>query len=406
MIKAKTQSFIALAYFLIASSLGIILRLFPTANINANYKFIVHTHSHIALLGWVYIGLTTLIFHLFIKEEAKKRYSKLFLVTQITIIGMLISFPITGYALFSIIFSTLFIICSYWFYAFYRKNNNFSKDSYASKFINASLLFMIVSSIGPWALGMIMNTLGSTSHWYKNAIYFYLHFQYNGWFIFCLLGLFFNILEKNAISIPKKVSADFYKLMIFSCILTVFLSFLWTEPPFIIYFLAIMGVFYQLFAFFKFYQIIKKYKTIIKNRTSFFFYKLISLVFIFFSLKIAMQSITAIPYFAALSFQIKDFVIGYLHLVFLGITSISILFFLHQNKLLNVSKRFTIIYLIGFTLSEIFIFYKGFCNWQQISVIDNYYIVLVFISALMPIGILGIFVSNLRTTFSTLKKPL
>ena len=406
MIKAKTQSFIALAYFLVASSLGIILRLFPTANINANYKFIVHTHSHIALLGWIYIGLTTLIFHLFIKEETKKRFSKLFLATQITILGMLISFPITGYALYSIIFSTLFIICSYWFYIFYRKNNNFSKDSYASKFINASLLFMIVSSIGPWALGMIMNTLGSASHWYKNAIYFYLHFQYNGWFIFCLLGLFFSILEKNAISIPKKVGADFFKLMIFSCILTVFLSFLWTEPPFIIYFLAIMGVFYQLFAFFKFYQIIKKYKAIIKNRTSFFFYKLISLVFIFFSLKITMQSITSIPYFAALSFQIKDFVIGYLHLVFLGITSISILFFLHQNKLLIVSKNFTIIYLIGFTLSEIFIFFKGFCNWQQISIIDNYYIILVLISALMPIGILGIFVSNLRTIFSTLKKPL
>ena len=165
MIKAKTQSFIALAYFLIASSLGIILRLFPTININANYKFIVHTHSHIALLGWVYIGLTTLIFHLFIKKEAKKRYLKLFIFTQISILGMLISFPITGYALFSIIFSTLFIICSYWFYAFYKKNNNFNKNSYASKFINASLLFMIVSSIGPWDLGIIMNTLGSTSHW-------------------------------------------------------------------------------------------------------------------------------------------------------------------------------------------------------------------------------------------------
>jgi hypothetical protein len=406
MIKAKTQSFIALAYFLIASSFGIILRLFPTININANYKFIVHTHSHIALLGWVYIGLTTLIFHLFIKNEAKKRYSILFVITQITILGMLISFPITGYALFSIIFSTLFIICSYWFYGFYRKNNSFSKDSYASKFINASLLFMVISSIGPWALGIIMNTLGSTSHWYKNAIYFYLHFQYNGWFIFCLLGLFFNILEKNAISIPKKVISDFFNLMIFSCILTVFLSFLWTEPPFIIYFLAIMGVFYQLFAFVKFYKILENYKGIIRQKTSSFFFKIMKIIFILFSLKIAMQSITAIPYFAALSFQIKDFVIGYLHLVFLGVTSLSLFFFLHQNKLIIVSRRFMIIYLVGFILSEIIIFYKGFCNWHQLSILDNYYTILVFISVLMPIAVLGIFASNLRTTFSTLKKPL
>ena len=110
MIKAKTQSFVALTYFLVASSLGIVLRLFPTISMNANYKFIVHTHSHIALLGWVYIGLTTLIFKLFIKSEAKKKYSKIFVITQITILGMLFSFPITGYALFSIIFSKYYTI--------------------------------------------------------------------------------------------------------------------------------------------------------------------------------------------------------------------------------------------------------------------------------------------------------
>ncbi|KGL63540.1 hypothetical protein [Polaribacter sp. Hel1_85] len=406
MIKAKTQSFIALAYFLIASSLGIILRLFPTININANYKFIVHTHSHIALLGWVYVGLTTLIFHLFIKSEAQKKYLKLFFATQITLIGMLISFPITGYALFSIIFSTLFLICSYWFYGFYRKNNSFNKDSYASKFIYTSLIFMITSSIGPWALGIIMNTLGSTSHWYKNAIYFYLHFQYNGWFTFCLLGLLFYLLEKNTVSIPKKVITDFYRLMVYSCVLTLFLSFLWTDPPFIVYFLAIIGVFYQLFAFLKLYQLIKKYKAIIKNSTSFFFYKLLNLVFILFSIKIAMQSITTIPYFATLSFQIKDFVIGYLHLVFLGIISLTLLYFLHQNKLISIPKKWLIMYLIGFILSEILIFYKGFSNWQQLSIIENYYILLIIVSALMPIGIIGVFFSNLKSTFSTPKESL
>jgi hypothetical protein len=406
MIKAKTQSFIALTYFLIASTLGIILRLFPIINVNANYRFVVHTHSHIVLLGWVYIGLTSLIFHLFIKNEAKKSYSKIFLTTQFSILGMLISFPITGYAFYSIFFSTLFIICSYWFYIFYRKNNTFNKNSYTSKFINASLIFMIISSIGPWSLGIIMNTLGSTSHWYKNAIYFYLHFQYNGWFIFCLLGFFFYIIEKNRILIPKKIITDFFRLMIFSCILTLFLSFLWIKPPFIISFLAMMGIGYQLFTFYKFYKIIKNYKPIIKSKTSFFFYKILNLVFLFFALKIAMQSITAIPYFAALSFEIKDFVIGYLHLVFLGVVSLSILFFLHQNKLLIVSKKFTIIYLFGFLLSEVLIFYKGYCTWQQLLVIDNYYIVLILASALIPMGLLGIFLSNLNTTFPILKKLL
>ncbi|WP_158837637.1 hypothetical protein [Polaribacter sp. L3A8] len=404
MIKAKTQSFVALSYFLIASSLGILLRLFPITDVNANYRFIVHTHSHVALLGWVYIGLTTLIFHLFIKEESKKRYTKLFLCTQVTIIGMLVSFPITGYALFSIIFSTLFIICSYWFYAFFRKNNNFKKDSYVFQFINASLIFMIISSVGPWSLGIIMNTLGTTSHWYKNAIYFYLHFQYNGWFLFCLLGVFLHFLEKNNRVISKKKITTFFWLMIFSCIFTLGLSFLWIQPPITIYIIALLGIVTQLITLIQFYQIIKNKKAFLKKNISPFPYKLISFVFVLLSLKIIMQTITVTPYFATLSYQIKDFVIGYLHLVFLGITSLSILFFLHQNKLLKVSKIWTVIYLTGFILSEILIFYKGFCNWQQISILNNYYIILVLISALLPISILGIFITNIKAIYSTPKE--
>ena len=406
MMKAKTQSFVALLYFLIASSLGILLRLFPIIDINIDYKFFVHTHSHVALLGWVYIGLTTLIFHLFITEEAKSKYSNLFLCTQVTIVGMLISFPITGYALFSIIFSTLFIICSYWFYAFFRKNNNLDKDSSALKFINTSLLFMIISSIGPWSLGIIMNTLGSTSHWYKNAIYFYLHFQYNGWFIFCLLGLFFSFLEKHHSIIPKKKVASFYRLMLWGCVFTLPLSFLWVKPHITIYILALLGVLTQFFALIQFYQLIKHQKSFLKEKTTPFFYRLISFIFVLFTLKTLMQSITVIPYFATLSYQIRDFVIGYLHLVFLGIISLSILFFLHQNKLLKLPKVWISIYLIGFLFSEILIFYKGFCNWQQLSIINNYYTILVLISVLMPIGILGIFITNIKPTFSNLKEPV
>gem|GEM_PF-2865464 len=59
------------------------------------------------------------------------------------------------------------------------------------------------------------------------------------------------------------------------------------------------------------------------------------------------------------------------------------------------------IYLLGFILSEILIFYKGFCNWQQLSIINNYYVILIGFSALIPIGLLGIFIQSLKPTFST-----
>jgi hypothetical protein len=406
MIKAKTQSFIALAYFLIASSLGIILRLFTTTNINFTYKYVVHTHSHIALLGWVYIALTSLIFHVSIKKKAVKKYSIIFWGTQITILGMLFSFPFIGYALFSILFSTLFLICSYWFFSFFKKHHHLNKNNYGYKFINTALLFMTISSIGPWALGIIMNTLGNTSHWYKNAIYFYLHFQYNGWFIFCLFGLLFLLLEKHQLSIQKKMISTFYTLMILSCGFTLFLSFLWIKPPVYIYELAFIGAFLQLFALYKLHQIIKTIQSILYQKLPRISILLLRFIYILFIFKIVSQTLTAFPYFAELAIQIKDFVIGYLHLTFLGIVSLSLFVFLKEFGQIKISNFWMHIYLQGFILSEILIFYKGICIWQQLAIVHNYSEILIIVSALIPIGVLGMFIQNTKPILSTQKEFL
>ena len=399
MITAKNQIFIAILYFLIAASLGVILRVFPVVNVNATYKYLVHTHSHIALLGWVYISLTALIFHLFIKKEAQKKYAILFWFTQVTLLGMLFSFPITGYALFSIIFSTLFLICSYWFYAFFRKNNNCNKLSFSYKFVNTSLIIMIISSLGPWALGFIMNTLGNTSHWYKNAIYFYLHFQYNGWFIFCLLGLFVYFLERKNIYIPQKKFFSFYRFMLISCFLTLFLSFRWMNPPKFISALATLGVIYQTVALYKFHIILMDVKIKTSKKLNSISLKLFQFVYLLFVIKVALQFVVSIPYFAEIIAYLVDFVIGYLHLIFLGIISVSLFVFLTEFNLLWLSNFWIKIYLLGFILSEILIIYKGFCNWQQLSIINNYYLFLVIVSALMPLAILMILINNIKILF-------
>jgi len=402
----KLYSSIGLVYLFIAAFLGIVLRLFPITNINATYKFIVHTHSHIALLGWVYIALTTIIYYIGIDKEKKRNYNIIFWCTQITIIGMLFTFPLIGYALYSIIFSTLFLICSYWFYLFFRKNYIFKKESISYKFISTSLLFMIISSIGPWALGYIMNTLGSTSHWYKNAIYFYLHFQYNGWFIFCLIGVFYYILEEKRIQFSLTKALLFYKLMLISCILTLFLSFLWIEPPTIFYLIGTFGALLQVLAISLFYNQIKDNRLAIKKLFGKNLSKFLSIIFAFYIFKLALQTLTSLPYFANLTTYILDFVIGYLHLTFLGVVTLSLFLFLGYYKLIKISTFWLKIYIIGFITSEILIFYKGLVTWQQLSLTENYFLYLMLCSALMPIGILGILTNNLFAKSFSLPKSL
>lgn len=211
----KNHIRVALGYFILAAILGVVLRSFYSFEIPVNYKFIVHTHSHIALLGWVYLGLTTLLYKLYLsKQGLNEKYRRIFWFTQLTLVGMLLSFPFQGYALFSIIFSTLFLFASYWFTWFFIKNvpSQFRQtNSYTC--VKVALYYMVLSSLGPWALGAIMNTLGAESIWYRLSIYFYLHFQYNGWMILALMGLFLYALEEHRIKLPKKSSSSSFSVL-------------------------------------------------------------------------------------------------------------------------------------------------------------------------------------------------
>ena len=394
MLSSSIHIKIALSYFVIASFLGIFLRLFAIIDFDATHKFIVHTHSHIALLGWVYVALSSLLVQIGIQKKYMHKYIPIFWCTQVTIIGMLLTFPFIGYAVYSIIFSTLFIICTYWFFVFYRKYHTMKTTSISFKFINLALIFMVISSIGPWALGIIMNTLGSTSHWYTNAIYFYLHFQYNGWFIFSLLGIFFYILEYNTISYSVRSAKKVYVLMMWSCIGTLFLSFLWMDPHKSIQLIAWLGAIVQLVAVGFLFTIMYLVKDQLKNALNVNGFALLKFTFLLFIVKVIAQFISAFPNIAILINKNIDLVIGYLHLVFLGVVSISIILFLTFFKILIISRVGLFIYLMGFILSEFVIFYKGFAIWNQGSIPDKYYEILVCFSALMPIGILLIYIKN------------
>lgn len=398
MVKLKRHTNIALGYFLLVGILGILLRLFFISPIPGNFRFIVHAHSHIALLGWVYIGLITIIYKMYYTEvDRSKRYKRIFWFTNFTVLGMLITFPFQGYALFSITFSTLFLFASYFLSWFFLKNIPVHyKGSNSYKCIKASLIFLVFSSIGPWAIGGVMATLGNTSIWYKLSIYFYLHFQYNAWFILALAGIFFYLLEKAGLSINKKEFRSFYLLLISAIILSFFLSVLWVNPPVIFYLLAGAGAILQVAALVKFYILILPAWRSFKKKTSPLVKLFLKITLLFLIIKVFMQLLTALPYFASLSYRYTDFVIGYLHLVFLGVISIALFAFLVQFGLLNFRKKIFLLYFSGFILSEILIFYKGTAMWLGWPFISEYFTILVAVSSLMPLAIGILLFQNLQ----------
>lgn len=388
----KTHSKVALGYFLIIALLGVFLRLFSIIPVDFNYKFIVHAHSHVALLGWLYSGFMLLIYSVFLqKTDVTKQYIRLFWLTQVTILGMLFTFPFTGYALFSITFSTLFLIASYYFsYLVFKHTPHELKKRNSYKCIRISLWYMIISSIGPWALGAIMNTLGSSSSWYKNAIYFYLHFQYNGWFILAIIGVLFNLLEQRGINITKKVFNRFFKLFNVGVVLTFAISILWMKLHTTVNIIAGIGGLIQLIAIVMLLTYFRS-KNIINNNaitpiTKFVF----RLVLVFFLIKLVLQLVGTLPNIAEITSQNIDFVIGYLHWIFLGVVSLSLLGLLNVFNYIKLTKATIIFFVCGFLFIETLLFYRGFSAWMNLSLITNFDYYLFLASCLLLLAILFI----------------
>lgn len=389
----------ALAYFLMAAILGLTLRASYTVQIPITYKYVVHAHSHIALLGWVYMALTTLLYKIFLEGGgSEKKYRYLFFFTQIALLGMLLTFPFTGYALFSIIFSTLFLFASYGFTWFFIKNTPLhSKHTSSYKCIKAALAYLVVSSVGPWALGGIMSTLGPTSDWYHIAIYFYLHFQYNGWMVMALVGILFHVLERKNIQLPKKTFGVFYRSINLGIIFTFFLSVLFARPGAFLYLISGFGALLQLWALVQLFKMRREMNRPWSTIFSRFEFGLLKTVTFLFVVKMILQLLTSFPYFADLATMVLDFTIGYLHWTFLGVVSISLFLFLDHYKLVQVPKNFIQLYLFGFVVSEGLIFYKGIASWLRFPLFESYFVALVLVSATIPIAVIYLLIHMFRT---------
>ncbi|MBT8184038.1 MAG: hypothetical protein KJN76_04300, partial [Eudoraea sp.] len=228
------------------------------------------------------------------------------------------------------------------------------------------------------------------------AIYFYLHFLYNGWMILSLIGLLLFILEKLLISLPHRTIRLFLLTFNLGVICSFFLSTLFADPPLIFYFLGGLGAIIQLLAFvilgIFIWNLFRKDQHLM-TRSQFRMLKTISLLVF---LKMALQIISAHPYFAQLAAVILDFTIGYLHLTFLGVVTIGLFLFLNYSGLLNIPKRGYYLYLIGFIISEALIFYRAIAAWIKFRLFNGHSEFLAAASFLMVIALIHILIANYK----------
>lgn len=374
--------------FFIAALMGTILRYGFVGNIPFNFKHLTHGHSHIAMLGWVYLMLYTFITHKFIPQK-KQAFTYLFWITQLAMVGMMISFPLQGYAAISISFSALHIFCSYYFVLLVWKNQE--KNTLPEKWLlKAALVFMLLSTLGIWCLGPAVALVGKQSVFYHLSIQFFLHFQFNGWFLLAVLALFFNYLNSIKVVVNINQFRRFFLLLFFSIFLTFALPISWYISHASLFWINALGIFLQLFSIWFFVKIIRSnFSLIWKNTTTSISKKLMIFTFGSFVLKILLQTTSLFPEIASISFQIKHLVIGFIHLTMLGVVSGFLLLFLFQSNWFSENKyiRFGInVFLIGFLGTELLLFIQGGMFYLQLPQLTYYHLLILIFSCFLLLG--------------------
>lgn len=359
-----------LIFFFIASVVGVLLRwhqVYPVEGFV--YPYWLHAHSHLMFLGWVFNTLAVNAVVQFLPDVPVKRYTNIIWLLNALVLGMLISFPLQGYGVYSIIISTLHTVVAVVFIVhFFRATRHAVLPEV--QYMKVAFTFFMLSAAGPFALGALMaNGLGQTPA-YHLAVYYYLHFQYNGVFMFGALALFYRLLRQKEVVIQEMLAQRGKILLIISCLLTYALSALWLQPSVVVYALGLVGALLQMVAFVFIYRSVDPGKANVLQRFSkpariFFLLAVFALI-----VKLLLQLVSVVPVVAQLAFEVRFYVIAYLHLVLIGVVSFFLLGWYHEQEYLKKVPR-TILYLLilVFVASETAMILVGVIDLDMIRAI-------------------------------------
>jgi len=364
---SPTQRWLRISLFnlLLVAAIGTILRYKIVYYLPfVDQKHLMHAHSHFAFTGWITMAIMALMVAYLAAEAGEsifKKYRWILYANLLTAYGMLLSFPFEGYGKFSISFSTLSIVANYIFaFTFWTDLDKLSKKNISHSWFKAALFFNVVSSLGTFVLAYMMANKNIHQDYYLGAVYFFLHFQYNGWFFFACMGLLTQRILINIVP-PGRLRIIFW-LFAFACLPAFFLSALWMPVPVWVYVIVILAAIAQVIGWTSLlYELITK-RSYIQNNLSKAALRILKLSAIALSIKLLLQVGSTIPSLSTLAYGFRPIVIGYLHLVLLGVISLFLLGFISGYYYISINKTTLtglFIFIAGIILNEVLLMIQG-----------------------------------------------
>lgn len=373
-----------------------------------NQKFALHAHSHFAFAGWIthalMVFMATTIHRLKSSDVLPFRYQLIVMTNLIVAYFMLISFFLQGYGLYSIIASSLSVLVSYIFTVMawkdIRKTNS---KTLGNNWFKAALVFLVISSVGTFILAYLMASHNADPRRQLAAVYFFLHFQYNGWFFFTCMGLLQHWAERNGIRLRHAKTV--FWMFAAACIPAYILSVLWWDIALGTYILVVLAACTQVVAWSLWVRAFLLERRLLVQRIGQVAKWLLAAVALAATVKILLQSLSVIPSLSKLAYSFRPIVIGYLHLVLLAVISLFIITYMYMSGSLRIAAwtiRFTIIFLIGIVSNELVLMGQGISGLIRVF-FPQAPTLLALSASLLVLGALGMLLSQLWTKAGTKK---
>lgn len=346
--------FFPMLFGLLGGFMGLFLRYVYTGELSGNFvlKNLLHSHSHVMLLGFIFNALVSIVWLHFTKRIAKKTYW-LYVLLQFCVAILLIGFIIQGYAVYTIIFSTLHLWISY--ILLIRIWKQLQGEKSILFLVKTGILFHFIASIGPYALGPLKVLGFEHSPWYQQSIYFYLHFQYFGSFFLWMLAV---LLKQIRIQLCKE---QLYAILV-SLVLLFSHSLDFSFDHWLINLTGAMGA---LLLFGLFFQLkIEVFRNTVGQKYRLFFCALMFILFL--------NIFGSVPFFSDLVVENRFLLIAWLHLLFLGVY----LPFIWLESPRSISKYIWVNYIVFVVLTEIILVFPN----ELASVFSISSMMLLFIS--------------------------
>lgn len=396
---------VALFNFVIAAAMGLYLRgVFVFGFPWLNFRFMTHAHSHTAMMGWLYTVIFGLLLYFFLSEEERnrKRYKRLFIVLQTAVVGMTASFPFQGYGTVSISFATLHLFSSYWFLVLVWKNAR-TLSIQATALLRTGIVFMMVSTLGVYALGPVTVKIGRFTDAYHLCIQFFLHFQFQGWLLFAIAAILWQWLKRKSIEMSTKQFRWFYGMLFLSTIGMFGLPLAEYAAIDLGISTNFLGAGLQLGAMVVLLGFLQNISPKLKNIEG---WKKACLHVVIGSLAVKSigQLLLSWPEIALVPYAVRPFIIGFIHLLMLGIITGFIVFILLELDALKskyAATKFGLLTLgIGLIGTELLLFFQGTSIWKGLATWSYYNEGILTFSILLLIGTVSLFLSTLRTQTS------